>query len=76
MAALTFDDGTRRPVVLIIGASSGIGRSTARLLSGQGWNVVLASRSPLALAAVEQECAVNGIRTLVVPTDVGDMAAC
>lgn len=75
MAGVTVDSGTKRRVALIIGASSGIGRSTARALSGQGWNVVLASRSEVALAAVEAECAVNGIETLVVPTDVGDMAA-
>jgi NAD(P)-dependent dehydrogenase (short-subunit alcohol dehydrogenase family) len=37
--------------------------------------VVLASRSSTALAAVELECAVHGIETLVVPTDVGDRAA-
>jgi len=58
--------------VVITGASSGIGRSTARALSGQGWNVVLASRSAVALAAVELECAAFGIETLVVPTNVGD----
>jgi len=61
--------------VIIIGASSGIGRSTARALSGQGWNVVLASRSATALAAVELECERFGIETLVVPTDVGDGTA-
>ncbi len=52
-------EGTRRRVAIVIGASSGIGRSTARALSGQGWNLVLASRSATALAAVERECAVN-----------------
>jgi NAD(P)-dependent dehydrogenase (short-subunit alcohol dehydrogenase family) len=72
---LTVDEVTRRPVVVITGASSGIGRSTARALSGQGWNVVLASRSATALAAAELECAVYGVETLVVPTDVGDVAA-
>ncbi len=61
--------------MIIIGASSGIGRSTARALSGQGWNVVLASRSATALAAVERECSRFGVETLVVPTDVGDGAA-
>ena len=75
MARLTVDDVTRRRAVIIIGASSGIGRSTARALSGQGWNVVLASRSAIALAAVELECNRFGIETLVVPTDVGDGAA-
>lgn len=72
---MTLDDGSRRRVALIIGASSGIGRSTARALSGEGWNLVLASRSSVALAAVERECAAPGIDILAVPTDVGDAAA-
>jgi len=72
---MMIDKGTRRRAAVIIGASSGIGRSTARALSDQGWNVVLASRSAVALAAVESECAVNGIETLVVQTDVSDASA-
>jgi NADP-dependent 3-hydroxy acid dehydrogenase YdfG len=71
-------DGRRnhpRRVVIIAGASSGIGRSTARALSDQGWNVVLASRSATAIAAVELECKVFGIETLLMPTDVGGGAA-
>jgi NAD(P)-dependent dehydrogenase (short-subunit alcohol dehydrogenase family) len=75
VARLTVDEVTRRRVVVITGASSGIGRSTARALAGQGWNVVLASRSAIALAAAELECNVFGVETLVVPTDVGDGAA-
>lgn len=62
-------------MALITGASSGIGRSTARALSRQGWDVVLASRSAAALRVVERECARHGARALVVETDVGDRAA-
>ena len=69
------DGAARRPVVLITGASSGIGRATAQALSGQGWDVVLASRSAVALAEVEGECARQGAAVLTVPTDVGDFAA-
>lgn len=69
-------DGTgRRPVVVITGASSGIGRCTARLLSERGWDVVLASRSETALREVERECTARGARALVVPADVGDRVA-
>jgi NAD(P)-dependent dehydrogenase (short-subunit alcohol dehydrogenase family) len=75
VARLTVDEVTRRQVVIITGASSGIGRSTARALAGQGWNVALASRSATALAAVELVCAGYGVETFVVPTDVGDGAA-
>ena len=67
-------EGTRRRVAIVIGASSGIGRSTARALSSQGWNLVLASRSATALAAVERQCTVNGVEILVSPVDVGEMA--
>ena len=72
---MSVDKSTRRRVVIIIGASSGIGRSTARALSGHGWNVVLASRSATALDAVAVACGVHGVDTLVVPTDVGDGSA-
>lgn len=58
-------------VVLVTGASSGIGRATAVLLSGQGMPVVLASRSEAALLQAQQECGAG--TTLVVPTDVSKM---
>ena len=70
---MAVDEGTLRRAAIVIGASSGIGRSTARALSAQGWNLVLSSRSVTALAAVERECAVNGVEILVSPVDVGDM---
>lgn len=56
---------------MVTGASSGIGRAAARTLARQGWNVVLASRSASALAAVQRECSEYGIDTLALPTDVG-----
>jgi len=55
-------------VVVVTGASSGIGRATAILLSDQGARVVLAARSEAALREAQQECA-EGL-TLLVPTDV------
>lgn len=62
-------------VVVITGASSGIGRGAARAFAGRGADVVLAARSEQSLAEVAAECRQAGGRTLVVPTDVTDEAA-
>jgi len=59
-------------VVVVTGASSGIGRATAVLLSSQGAHVVLAARSETALLEAQRECV--GGSTLVVPTDVSRSA--
>jgi len=60
--------------VIVIGASSGIGRATARALAEQGADLVLASRSERALDEVRRECAAEGASVAVVPTDIGDAA--
>jgi NADP-dependent 3-hydroxy acid dehydrogenase YdfG len=54
-------------VVVITGASSGIGAATAELLAGRGASVVLVARRPDALRAVADRC---GERSLVVAADV------
>jgi short-subunit dehydrogenase len=62
--------------VLVIGASSGIGRATAHLLARQGARLVLASRSREVLEEVSRECiALGAEQVLVVPTDVGKREA-
>lgn len=62
-------------VVVITGASSGIGRATARLFAEEGAMLVLAARRERALDEVANECEMRGARTLVIPTDVADEAA-
>lgn len=57
-------------VVLITGASSGIGRSTAVRLAKHGARLGLAARSREALESVAKEIAGHGSEGLVVPTDV------
>jgi NAD(P)-dependent dehydrogenase (short-subunit alcohol dehydrogenase family) len=54
--------------VLITGASTGIGKATARLFQQQGWNVVATMRSP------EKDTELNALdRVLCLPLDVTKM---
>lgn len=60
-------------VIVVTGASSGIGRATVLAAAAAGAHVVLAARGADALELVARECAEAGAAsTLVVPTDVGD----
>lgn len=70
--SVTAHNNLDRQVAIVIGASSGIGRATARALSAQGWNVVLAGRSQVSLAAAEVQCRAAGAQTLAVVADVAD----
>lgn len=66
----------RDSVVVITGASSGIGRATALAFARKGCSVVLAARREQALEAVRKECEGHrGTEALVVPTDVTDAGA-
>jgi NADP-dependent 3-hydroxy acid dehydrogenase YdfG len=62
-------------VVVVTGASSGIGRATARLFAEQDWNVVVAARRADALETVAEECLGAGGDGIAVPTDVSDESA-
>jgi NAD(P)-dependent dehydrogenase (short-subunit alcohol dehydrogenase family) len=57
-------------VVVITGASSGIGRATAHAFARRGAAVVLAARREDMLREVERECVELGGAALAVPTDV------
>ncbi len=60
-------------VVIITGASMGIGEATARVFAEAGAKLVLAARSADKLAAVAQRLPAQA-ETLIVPTDMTDQA--
>jgi NAD(P)-dependent dehydrogenase (short-subunit alcohol dehydrogenase family) len=63
-------------VVVVTGASSGMGREMAHQLAGQGAWLTLASQDERRLAAVTEVCRRGRGRVLAVPTDVSDPAQC
>ena len=63
-------------VVVVTGASQGIGRALCLELATQGPRLVLAARDAVALEAVASACRERGAETLVVETDVTDTEAC
>ena len=65
-----------RNVVIITGASSGIGRQLALQLADQGAWLCLAARDLERLEAVAEACRKRGGKVLVVQTDVRDQDQC
>lgn len=63
-------------VVIITGASTGIGAEVARQLAGQGAWLALAARNADKLAGVAVQCRQQGGQALSVPTDVGEPDQC
>jgi NADP-dependent 3-hydroxy acid dehydrogenase YdfG len=62
-------------VVVVTGASSGIGRATGLAFAERGTRVVLAARRAHALEDLARECRAAGGQALPVPTDVTDEGA-
>ncbi len=63
-------------VIVVTGASSGIGKALCLALAAQRPRLVLAAREAPALEVVAADCAARGAATLVVATDVASEEAC
>ena len=63
-------------VVVVTGASSGIGRATAQLLASHGARVILVSRTRDKLDALKGEIEGAGGTAFVYPADLSDLDAC
>ena len=63
-------------IVVVTGASAGVGRATVEEFAKQGYDVALLARDPdrLEHAAAEVR-STHGVRTLAIPTDVADADA-
>jgi NAD(P)-dependent dehydrogenase (short-subunit alcohol dehydrogenase family) len=65
-------NGKNPEIVVITGASAGVGRATVRAFAEQGAHIGLIARNREALENARQEVEAMGGRALVLPTDVAD----
>jgi short-subunit dehydrogenase len=70
------EDSFHGHVVIVTGASAGIGKALALQLARNGAKVAIAARRAERLEEIAAECHTLGAEVLVVPTDVTDEAQC
>jgi short-subunit dehydrogenase len=63
------------PVVVITGASAGVGRATVRAFADSGYDVALIARGEAGLAGAAEDVRRAGRRAIVLPLDVADADA-
>jgi len=66
----------KNKLVIVTGASSGIGRACAIEFANKGANLVLAARSAEKLELISKEISLLGVQVLAVPTDVSKQEDC
>lgn len=66
----------RDNIVVITGASAGIGLEISRQLASAGAKLVLAARDPALLETAAEICRALGAEVVAAPTDVGDSEQC
>jgi NAD(P)-dependent dehydrogenase (short-subunit alcohol dehydrogenase family) len=66
------DDAEAPEVIVVTGASGGIGRATARAFARPGTRIALLARGQQGLEAARREVEGAGAQALVLPTDVAD----
>jgi hypothetical protein len=64
-----------KPVVVVTGASAGLGRAIAHAYAKKGARLGLIARNPEALDAARQECEQFGGQAITLPLDVADADA-
>ncbi|HET7028132.1 MAG TPA: SDR family oxidoreductase [Candidatus Limnocylindrales bacterium] len=62
-------------IVVVTGASAGVGRATARAFAQDGWDVALIARGDAGLEGAAEDVRAAGQRALVLPLDVADAEA-
>lgn len=68
-------DAPERKVVVITGATAGLGRAMAQAFASRGWRVGVLARDADALATTRDELKMLGGDALVIPIDVADATA-
>lgn len=66
------NNSTTKPVAIITGASSGIGKACAETLAANNFSVVLAARSESAMHDIKNQIIAQGGEAMVITTDVSD----
>lgn len=66
---------SKRPVVLVTGASAGLGAALARVYASHGWDLVLTARREGPLRALADELALTGAASTVLTDDLADSDA-